>query len=252
MNIAQGRGLGLAPFVEQQMLRHSGLEGTKPAGGGRQAGDYLANPVPSARTPDAADAMGQRQDVVGASPSGPSGAVSTPGGKGLVWDSPETFVRDIWPMAKRTAQSLGVSPRALVAQAALETGWGQHVIRRPDGSSSNNLFNIKAHAGWNGDSVGVPTLEYRDGVAVRETAQFRAYDSLQQAFDDYGSFLRAHPRYSGALEAGEDAPQFLRGLQRAGYATDPGYAEKIERILGSDVFSSLESPLKNSGDGTTT
>ena len=100
--------------------------------------------------------------------------------------------------AEQAARRLGVDARAIVAQAALESGWGQHVMQRENGSSSFNLFGIKASGGWDGNSVIRPTLEFRDGVASREHAKFRAYDSLAQAFDDYASFLGGRARYADA------------------------------------------------------
>lgn len=147
---------------------------------------------------------------------------------------------------------MGVPPRALIAQAALETGWGQHVIRHANGRSSYNLFNIKAHGGWQGGRVRVPTLEYRGGVAVREFAEFRAYDSPAAAFRDYAELLRGNPRYADVLRAGDNETAFARALEAAGYATDPRYAEKIERILGGDPLSGLEDGFKETADRTTT
>ena len=133
----------------------------------------------------------------------------------------------------------------LLAQAALETGWGRHVVADQQ-RSSNNLFNIKAGAHWQGPTVTVSTLEYRDGVAVKEQARFRAYDSPAEAFNDYVDFLQSNPRYEQALEQVGDGERYLQELQRAGYATDPAYADKIITILRDGDFAGAEGPLKGS------
>ncbi|MBK1723666.1 flagellar assembly peptidoglycan hydrolase FlgJ [Thiocystis violacea] len=156
--------------------------------------------------------------------------------------SPEEFVAYLKPYADEAAERLGMDTSALLAQSALETGWGKHVPRRSDGSSSFNLFGIKADRSWKGDKVGVGTLEYRNGVARREQAKFRAYSSPADSFVDYVAFLRRNPRYGEALES-ETAEDFVRGLQKAGYATDPRYASKIlgirDRLLR--ISAALES-----------
>jgi flagellar protein FlgJ len=141
----------------------------------------------------------------------------------------EEFVAILAPHAQAAGESLGFDPLVLLAQSALETGWGRHVPKRADGQSSYNLFGIKADRRWNGDAVRVGTVEFRDGVAQREQAKFRAYASPTDSFRDYVDFLRTNPRYGTALAS--DKPQdFVRGLQRAGYATDPQYANKILTI----------------------
>lgn len=140
---------------------------------------------------------------------------------------PEAFVERIWPHAQRAAAELGVDPKVIVAQAALETGWG----RRPIGGSgndANNLFGIKA-TNWSGRSVAQSTREVYDGVETREVARFRAYDSIEQSFQDYVALLKNSPRYADAVGM-SDGRQFARALQRAGYATDPQYAAKLTAI----------------------
>lgn len=151
----------------------------------------------------------------------------------MEFESPEQFVQAVWPHAQETARELNADPRYLVAQAALETGWGQHVIDRGNGDSSHNLFNIKADNRWQGDSARVTTREYLQGRPVNVEADFRAYDSVQQSFDDYQQFLQDNPRYENALAVSEDGAAYAQALQDAGYATDPAYAEKIDRIANS-------------------
>ncbi|MBD9416484.1 flagellar assembly peptidoglycan hydrolase FlgJ [Pseudomonas sp. PDM16] len=140
------------------------------------------------------------------------------------------FVETMLPLAEEAAQKIGVDARYLVAQAALETGWGKSIIRQSDGSSSHNLFGIKSHGGWEGDSARVLTTEYQGGKAVKEAASFRAYDSYQQSFNDYVSFLQGNGRYQDALAVTDKPESFVRELQEAGYATDPQYARKIAQI----------------------
>lgn len=146
------------------------------------------------------------------------------------FESARDFVNAILPHAKAAAQALGVNPLLLTAQAALETGWGKFVIRDGSGASTHNLFNIKADSRWSGDRAQVNTLEYQDGVAVKERAQFRSYESFAESFLDYVEFLKNNPRYQGPLAVAGVDEEFATGLQRAGYATDPQYAQKILAI----------------------
>jgi flagellar protein FlgJ len=146
---------------------------------------------------------------------------------------PVGFVKAMAPHAQAAADKLGVSVRALLAQAALETGWGKHLPQRHDGSSSFNLFGIKAGGGWDGDKVSVPTLEYEGGVAVRKRDNFRAYDNPSQAFADYARMLADNPRYAQALGKGENIAGFAHALSHGGYATDPAYAHKLTAIANS-------------------
>lgn len=144
-------------------------------------------------------------------------------------DSDE-FVATMLPMAEQAAKRIGIDPRYLVAQAALETGWGKSVMRNTDGSSSHNLFGIKATGNWQGEQARAITSEFRDGQFVKETAAFRSYDSYQDSFHDLVSLLQSNSRYQDALDSADNPEQFARELQKAGYATDPGYAKKIISI----------------------
>jgi len=147
-----------------------------------------------------------------------------------VFETAREFVNAVLPHAKAAAQALGVNPLLLTAQAALETGWGKFVIRDGAGASTHNLFNIKAGNGWSGGSAQVNTLEYQDGVAVKERANFRSYGSFAESFTDYVEFLKNNPRYEKSLAHAGTDEGFATELQRAGYATDPQYAQKILTI----------------------
>ena len=158
-----------------------------------------------------------------------SGQLSRPGSEPSRFDSPESFVHSMKPYADRAAKALGVEPSLLLAQAALETGWGQKVVKNARGSS-NNLFNIKADRSWQGDKVTTQTLEFHDNTPVKETAAFRSYSNYQDSFNDYVRFLNENPRYETALQLGADSESFIRGIHSAGYATDPSYADKVLQV----------------------
>ncbi len=143
----------------------------------------------------------------------------------------QAFIDQLMPAAQRAAQRLGVPPEFLIAQAALETGWGQAMLRRSDGSPSHNLFNLKAGNGWDGDTVRVRTTEYRNGRPQTEWATFRAYPNLEAAFDDYVRYLE-NSRFA-AVRGSVRAEQFARRLQENGYATDPRYGEKLVGVIRS-------------------
>jgi flagellar protein FlgJ len=151
------------------------------------------------------------------------------------FESPADFVRQLLPHAERAGRELGLSPDLLLAQAALETGWGRHIIRDRDGRASHNLFGIKAGGNWDGDSIRVSSLEYEDGIATRRVSPFRAYDSFAESFDDYVEFVRAHPRYQAALRRSADPGAYITALHRAGYATDPDYANKVLGIMRGEI-----------------
>jgi peptidoglycan hydrolase FlgJ len=138
--------------------------------------------------------------------------------------------------AARAAEAQSGIPAAfMVSQAAHETGWGKHEIRQADGTPSFNLFGIKAGAGWKGKVAEVTTTEYVDGVARKVTAKFRAYDSYAESFGDYAKLMKESPRYSRVVASASSAQGFAQGLQRAGYATDPAYADKLTRVINTTL-----------------
>jgi flagellar protein FlgJ len=146
------------------------------------------------------------------------------------FSSQDEFVATMLPMAKQAAARIGIDPRYLVAQAALETGWGKSVMRAEDGTSSHNLFGIKAGQSWQGEKARAITSEFRDGAMVKETAQFRSYNSYQDSFHDLVTLLQSNDRYKEVVKSADNPEQFVRELQKAGYATDPDYASKISQI----------------------
>jgi len=152
-------------------------------------------------------------------------------------ETPNEFFEVAYRYAQAPAEKLGVDPKVLVAIAALETGWGDHVPHDNSGSS-NNYFGIKADSRWQGEQVGSQTLEFEQGTFKELTQSFRVYDSLKESFNDYADFLMSNDRYSYALEFAHDTKRFLQEIQNAGYATDPQYANKILNVLSNKVFAS--------------
>ncbi|MFT5755373.1 MAG: flagellar protein FlgJ [Alteromonadaceae bacterium] len=153
-------------------------------------------------------------------------SLSTP-----TFEQPQDFVSALTETAKTVEKKLGIPFEVVIAQAALETGWGQKIIKADDGTSSNNLFNIKADSRWAGDKVHKETLEFEQGTVVKKNEPFRVYQSIAESVNDYVEFLSSSDRYQGALENKGNVEHFLHGLQQAGYATDPNYANKILATL---------------------
>jgi flagellar protein FlgJ len=137
--------------------------------------------------------------------------------------------------ARAAEEQTGIPATFMVAQAAHESGWGKHEIRNADGSSSYNLFGIKAGAGWKGKVAQVTTTEVVDGQPRKVVAKFRAYASYDESFRDYAQMMKDNPRYSKVVAAGSSAQGFAQGLQRAGYATDPAYADKLTRVINTTL-----------------
>lgn len=158
-------------------------------------------------------------------------------------ESPADFVKALLPAAKQTAKVLGLDPMALIAQAALETGWGQRMITGANGEQSFNFFGIKANNGWQGKTAVVNTLEYRQGVAQKEQAAFRSYSSPEQSLQDYSQFIQNNPRYQQAVKVTQDTEQYFTQLQAAGYATDPAYAKKIMAVYQSPAIEQVRNEL---------
>jgi flagellar protein FlgJ len=171
------------------------------------------NNVEGTATPFAIDDVNQSEKSVN---------FSTPS-----FNEPKDFVSALIEPAKSVQAKIGVPFQVIIAQAALETGWGQKIIKDQNGGSSNNLFNIKADSRWAGDKITKDTLEFEQGAMVKKSEPFRMYESLSDSVDDYINFLSTSERYQDALQGAGNVEHFLQGLQKAGYATDPQYADKI-------------------------
>lgn len=190
------------------------------SGGGSTSG--------SALSAEGALLRARASGLLGAETDGPD-AVSS---GGAASNSPEqrAFLDSIAPWARQAAARLGVAPELVSAHAALESGWGQRPLRNGNGESSHNLFGIKAGSKWDGAVSESATTEYVGGAAIRTRERFRSYPDAGAAFRDYAQMLVDNPRYRGALGVGSDARAFAQGLARGGYATDPAYAAKLERL----------------------
>ncbi len=261
LNLAQGRGTGLADVIYRQLGGKpetfdpagalAGNSGAAGKGGGFDVATIITGAANTAVRLRQAESAAARLAATGDEVSASGGdaeaeavalaarldetirAVRETGG--AVSQRVQAFVDDIWPHAVEASRKTGIPPQFMVAQAALETGWGEKVLRRDDGSSSYNLFNIKAGASWNGDTVGRSVTEYAGTRPYAENARFRSYNSYAEAFRDYAGLLANSPRYA-AVMGQTDAAGFARGLQQAGYATDPMYADKLTRIIGGSTL----------------
>jgi flagellar protein FlgJ len=228
VNLSHGKGLGIADLLVHQLGGH---------------GTQSAENKPGVVDPSTAglvDGWRQRLHEV-------ADATRSAGHALLAWlpDDAEQFVRELAPQAAIVAKHLGLSLRTVLAQAALETQWGKHMPKHPDGSSSFNLFGIKASGNWGGSKVNVPTVEYEDGIAVRKQAQFRSYDSPGDSLADYADLIGKDPRYAHALGRGDDVLGYARALLDGGYATDPDYAAKVAAIANSSMMRQALDALKN-------
>lgn len=154
--------------------------------------------------------------------------------------SSEEFVKRLHPYAEQAARELGVEPKAILAQAALETGWGRSMVKNGNGENSYNLFNIKADKSWQGKQVQVTSLEFDQGIPKKVSSGFRSYSSFKESFQDYVDFIKNNPRYGEALKKAGNAEQYMQALQKAGYATDPNYADKVMSIYQGNTMAGFE------------
>lgn len=157
-------------------------------------------------------------------------AAAVPAISSELGEDQQAWLREIAPLAEAAGRQLGVAPDVLAAHAALESGWGQRPIRRPDGADSHNLFALKAGAGWRGEVAEVMTTEYEQGEATKRREGFRSYGNPGEAFQDFARLLLNNPRYQGALQTGGDVAAYGAALQKGGYATDPAYASKLSQV----------------------
>lgn len=145
------------------------------------------------------------------------------------------FIEQHSAAARAAERQTGIPASFMVAQAALETGWGRKEINHADGSPSYNLFGIKAGPGWRGPVAEVTTTEFIGGKPQKVVARFRAYGSHAESFADYARLMKDSPRYQPVLAAAGSATGFAEGLQKAGYATDPAYADKLGRVINTTL-----------------
>jgi flagellar protein FlgJ len=197
---------GLADLIARQLARHM-------PGGGDEAAPVQATVSLPARY------RNLPQDIA---------APRAPGRQG-------DFLREHWNAARIASQETGIPAEFILAQAAHESGWGRRQILNADGTPSYNLFGIKAGSRWTGKVAEVTTTEYVNGQAMKVRAKFRAYDSPEAAFRDYARLLKNNQRYAAVIEQGGTVQGFAQGLQQAGYATDPAYADKLARVINTTL-----------------
>jgi flagellar protein FlgJ len=216
-----GQPGGLAAAIARQLERQMGVASTTET----VPGNPRFLPLPGLRSGQGNASGNAVSALSGATESDSAGAV-TPYGSNA-----QQFVASQAQAAARVSAESGIPADFMLAQAAHETGWGRREIRGRDGSTSHNLFGIKAGAGWNGPTVTTTTTEVIDGEPRKVQAQFRAYASYEDSFRDYARLIGNSPRYAAARRATDDPGAFARELQRAGYATDPDYAAKLTRVI---------------------
>ncbi|GGE70603.1 peptidoglycan hydrolase FlgJ [Streptosporangium jomthongense] len=237
LTMAGGQGTGLADALVRQLgkdIPGTDSQGSPLASRKTALADYERNLPPiSPRLPARVD------EVTAAAESQALMPADTDPVLPEQFESPEQFVRTLLPVAQSIAADTGIDARLMVAQAALETGWGRHMIRGDANEHSYNLFGIKADSRWQGDAVTVTTTEFREGVPMKERADFRAYPDYESSFRDYVAFLESNPRYRDVLASADQPEVFARKLQEAGYATDPQYGDKINRIMNRDSLMTL-------------
>jgi flagellar protein FlgJ len=220
LTISQHQGLGLAALLTRQ------LTGATPAAG------PVSGATGSATA--AAQSVGGVGQRAGFTPSAADADAET------MTQSAADFVNQVLPTIRNAAQALGVNPLGLLAQAALETGWGKRMARTADGAASLNLFGIKADENWDGARATASTVEYSGGVATQRHAAFRVYGTLEESVKDFVNLLKNSPRYHQAAAVGQDAQAYVNSIGQSGYATDPDYTHKLNEILhGSTLRAAL-------------
>ncbi|MGH8147078.1 MAG: flagellar assembly peptidoglycan hydrolase FlgJ [Rhodanobacteraceae bacterium] len=261
-----GKGMGIAAMLVRQLGGNKDTQGTSSSGDAAKTTAMPLTPaLRNARTVNAIRAASGGSSAPAdnqtdspnflervAQIAGQAGHVALHAASDLAFSNPVDFVRTLAPYAKAAAEKLGVSTRAVLAQAALETGWGKHMPQQASGSSSHNLFGIKSGRDWQRDSVTATTQEYTQGTPASEDASFRSYATPLQSFADYVRLLSGNPRYAGALDQGDNVAAFGQALHRAGYATDPNYAAKLTTIANSDTMREALASLKDSPPSPTT
>jgi len=220
LSMSQNQGLGLGAQLTRQLSAAAAANANPGTGTAGPTGGITRSALP------ATSSLAVNPDANGADAS-ESAAVAS---------SPSEFVSEVFPAIQRAAAAIGVNPVAMLAQAALETGWGKRMARNADGTPSRNLFGIKADDSWNGAKVAADTLEFSGGVAVPRRTAFRAYGSIEESVNDFARLLSSSPRYRDAVAGGANAQAYIAGIGKSGYATDPQYANKLNDILNSGTL----------------
>lgn len=236
LSMSSSQSTGLADVIYRQMLSNYEVQQDKPELNQTELRRHHSS---LQRTIEQVDqALADISETESSAEPNPteSAPASGSGQKGQQFATPQAFVAAVYPYAQQVGEQLNVDAKAIVAQAALETGWGKHMITDQQGNNSFNFFGIKADQRWQGSRVNIVTHEYRNGVRVNERADFRAYESIEAGLNDYARFLQTGERYQQALGKGLAGDQYGHVLQQAGYATDPAYGDKIKRVSSGDTL----------------
>lgn len=223
-DLASNGSIGLADIIVRQLGKMD--DGYMPAEALRNDGDL------STINRQALKSIRNAQDNV----LEPSTIKTFQSFKTAAFDNSQAFLEQLYPAAQQAAEELGIDPKALLAQAAIETGWGQFMIHNTQGQNSHNLFGIKAGRDWQGHRAMVDTIEFEKGMPATKKAPFRVYDSFSDSMQDYVSFVQKNPRYGEAVKQSQSPKDYFTELQKAGYATDPNYANKIIAVLDGEQF----------------
>jgi flagellar protein FlgJ len=234
LTMSQHQDLGLGSMLTRQLAAAAAARAAPATGSAPAPAGAARSPVPGAAAAPSTLAV----PTTSAAPPTTDSPPTTAAPPTSMTQSAAEFVAQVLPSIQAAAQALGVSPLAMLAQAALETGWGKRMPRTADGSPSLNLFGIKADGNWSGARAVANTVEYSGGVATQRQTAFRAYGSLEESISDFAGLLKSSPRYAAALAAGSKPEAYVAGIGRSGYATDPGYANKLNEILNSGAFHS--------------
>ncbi|HWJ34479.1 MAG TPA: flagellar assembly peptidoglycan hydrolase FlgJ [Steroidobacteraceae bacterium] len=221
LTMSQHQGLGLGALLTRQLGATTSPAAAAPDAGG-------ATTSPAVPTPYSRGGATPPPAVPTTMPTSALPATST--------QSASEFVDQVLPSIRTAAQALGLNPLAMLAQAALETGWGKRMARTAGGAPSLNLFGIKADDSWDGARATATTVEYSGGVAQQRHAAFRAYGSIEESVNDFANLLKNSPRFARAAAAGQDAQAYIASIGQSGYATDPDYANKLNEILNSSTL----------------
>lgn len=227
-----GTKLGTEMLDQQFATQMTGLRGGLSEVIARQLERQLGEPLANIAA-DAAKAAAQRADAPNDRLAAKEAPATLAGLSGK--DRQIGFLRIHGDAAKAAEAATGIPANFMVAQAAHESGWGRHEIKHRDGSTSFNVFGIKAGPGWKGPVAEVTTTEYVNGQPHKVKAKFRAYASYEEAFTDYARMMKNNPRYSKVVANSASPQSFAQGLQKAGYATDPSYADKLTRMINTTL-----------------
>lgn len=210
LSIAHGRGLGIAKAMYRQLSHRYGYAENL----------FDGNMAPVSRTPTPPTTISDRV-------SAPRVIEKLPATRAALSETPQDFIKKLLPLAEKAAEKLGVDRLLLIAQSALETGWGKHVLAAENGESSHNVFNVKGRRGGGFETTTQPSVEFKDGIVSTEYSAFKVYKDIAESFDDYVNLIRGSERYQKAIDPNNSGEGYIQELHKAGYATDPRYSDKV-------------------------